>query len=126
MADPTEAAARPPTAPLPQLVVELRDMVVEYVKQETVVPLRQLGRYVGFGIIGSFFLGLGVVLLGVGGLRAVQTETSDTFAGDWSWAPYGIVVVALFAGGALTWGVRNVSRNRSERRALKARKGDAA
>ena len=126
MADPTEAAARPPTAPLPQLVVELRDMVVEYVKQETVVPLRQLGRYVGFGIIGSFFLGLGVILLGVGGLRALQTETSDTFAGDWSWAPYGIVVVALFVGGALTWGVRNMSRNRSERRALKARKGDAA
>lgn len=126
MADPTEAAARPPTAPLPQLVVELRDMVVEYAKQETVVPLRQLGRYLGFGIVGSFLLGLGVVLLGVGGLRALQTETSDTFAGDWSWAPYGIVVVALFVGGALTWGVRNVSRNRNERRALKARKGDAA
>lgn len=125
MADPTEAAARPRSAPLPQLVVELRDMVVEYVKQETVVPLRQLGRYIGFGILGSFLLGLGVVLLGVGGLRALQTETNGTFAGDWSWAPYGIVVLALFVGGLITWKVRNVSRNRSERRSLKAPKGDA-
>lgn len=125
MADPTEAAAKQPTAPLPQLVVELRDMVVEYVKQETLVPLRELGRYIGFGILGSLLLGLGVVLLGVGGLRALQTETGDTFAGDWSWAPYGIVVVALFVGGAFTWMVRDASRNRSERRALKARKGDA-
>ena len=35
----------------------------------------------------SLLLGLGVVLLGVGGLRALQTETGETFTGDWSWAP---------------------------------------
>lgn len=117
MAEPSDAAPQAPSAPLPQLVLELREMVVEYVKQETVVPLKQLGRYIGFGIVGSFLLGLGVVLLGVGGLRALQTETGTTFVGDWSWAPYGIVFVALMLGGMVTWKVRNAALKRKDRRA---------
>jgi uncharacterized BrkB/YihY/UPF0761 family membrane protein len=97
-------------APLPQLVLELRDLVVTYVKQETVVPLRQLGRYAGFGIGGALLLGLGVVLLGVGALRALQTETGDTFTGDWSWVPYLIMVFALVLGAALVWLFRTARR----------------
>jgi len=103
-------------APLPQLVLELRDLIVAYVKQETVVPLKQLGRYAGFGVGGAFLLGLGVVLLGVGGLRALQTETGDTFTGDWSWAPYLITFAALVVGGALTWRTRRSWRARKEQR----------
>ena len=87
---------------MPQLVLELKELVVDYVKQETVVPLRNLGRYLAFGIVGAFLLGLGVVLLGVGGLRALQTETGTTFTGDWSWAPYGIVVVVMLAAEEIT------------------------
>ena len=101
-------------APLPQLVLELRDLVITYLKQETLVPLRQLGRYVGFGIAGSLLLGLGAVLLGVGGLRALQTETGETFTGDWSWAPYLIVFVALLLCGAITWKTRRGWRSRKE------------
>lgn len=99
---------------MPQLVLELKELVVDYVKQETVVPLRNLGRYLAFGIVGAVLLGLGVVLLGVGGLRALQTETGTTFTGDWSWAPYGIVVVVMLLGGALTWKTRAGWRNRKE------------
>lgn len=116
MADTGDAAADAPSAPLPQLVLELRDLVVTYVKQETVVPLRQLGRYVGFGIAGAFLLGLGSLLLGVGGLRALQTETGDTFTGDWSWAPYGITFLALLAAGMLTWAARRSRLDRKERK----------
>jgi hypothetical protein len=115
-----DAASRPPSAPLPQLVLEVRDMVIAYVKQETLVPLRQLGRYIGFGIVGSLLLGFGVVLLGIGGLRALQTETGTTFTGDWSWAPYFIMFGVLLLGGAITWKVRNARRDRSERRAALA------
>jgi hypothetical protein len=104
-------------------VLELRDLVVGYVKQETLVPLRQLGRYVAFGLLGSLLLGLGVVLLGVGGLRALQTETGTTFSGDWSWAPYGIVFVALVTGGAGIWKIRNTSLRRQERRRVAAQEG---
>jgi hypothetical protein len=115
MPETTEPApAASASAPLPQLVVELKEMVVDYVMQETVVPLRNLGRYISFGIVGSFLLGLGVALLGVGLLRALQTETGSTFTGDWSWAPYGIVVVVMLLGGALTWKTRAGWRNRKE------------
>lgn len=103
-------------APLPQLVLELRDLVITYVKQETLVPLKQLGRYAGFGVGGAVLLGIGVALLGVGGLRALQTETGETFTGDWSWAPYLIVFAALLLGSGLTWRTRNSWRRRKEQR----------
>jgi hypothetical protein len=119
MPDATEAAssgAPMSGAPLPQLVLELRDMVVTYVKEQTLVPMRQLGRYLGFGVAGALLLGLGVTLLGVGGLRALQTETGDTFTGDWSWVPYVIVFVALMLGAAITWKTRAGWRARKEAR----------
>ncbi|HEX7521142.1 MAG TPA: hypothetical protein VF441_03685, partial [Acidimicrobiia bacterium] len=76
-------ASAPPIPPLPQMVAELWELVVAYFKQETVVPLQKLGRYLGLGVAGSLLLGLGVVFLGMSGLRALQTETGDTFTGDW-------------------------------------------
>ena len=91
---------------LPQIAVELRDLVVAYIKQETVAPLRQLLRYVAFGVIGALFLGLGAILFGLGGLRALQTETGDTFSDSWSWAPYLITFAALIVGSALVWRTR--------------------
>jgi hypothetical protein len=88
---------------MPTLAGELYDLVRAYAKQETLEPIKGLGRYAAFGVIGSILLGIGVVLLGVGLLRALQTETGDTFDGGWSWAPYVLTllacaVVALLAG----------------------------
>jgi hypothetical protein len=102
-----------PTAALPQLVLELRDLIVAYVRQETITPIKSLGRYILFGLAGALLLGLGVVLLGVGVLRLLQTETGSTFRGDWSWAPYGIVFAVLLVGGAITWKARGVRRARA-------------
>ena len=84
---------------VPQVLGELKEMTVTYAKQETVDPLRSIGRFVGFGVGGSILLGIGLCLLGLAALRALQTETDDTFEGNWSWAPYLIttVVLALFA-----------------------------
>ena len=110
MRDPLETLAG---APLPQIVLELRDLVVAYFRQETIVPLKSLGRYVLFGLAGALLLGTGFVLLGVGALRLLQTETGSTFRGDWSWAPYGIVFVALCVGGAVTWKARGARRARA-------------
>ena len=103
---------RPP--PLPQLILELRELLVAYFKQETVVPLKQLGRYVAYGLIGALLLGLGVVFLGVAGLRALQTETDTALTGSWSWAPYAIMVAVLLAGGAITWMARGAVRRRKD------------
>jgi hypothetical protein len=94
---------------LPVLAEELWQMIVGYFKQETVVPLKGLGRFVAFGIVGSLLLGTGVVLLLLAGLRALQAETGSTFTGNWSWAPYGITIagallVAALAGMAISRG----------------------
>jgi uncharacterized BrkB/YihY/UPF0761 family membrane protein len=104
------------SAPLPQVLRELRDLLVAYFQQETVVPLKQLGRYIVFGVVGALLLGIGVLLLAMSGLRALQDETGTTFTGNWSWAPYGIMFVTLLVGGAITWKARGVQRSRRERR----------
>lgn len=78
---------------LPTLASELWDLVRAYAKQETVQPLKGILRFVGFGLLGGVFLSIGLVLLALGGLRALQTQTGSTFHGNWSWAPYGIVVL---------------------------------
>ena len=113
MVEPPDTPEPSSPASLPQLVLELRDLVLAYLRQETVTPLKSLGRYILFGIAGALLLGLGVVLLGVGSLRLLQGETGRTFRGDWSWAPYGIVVVALVLGAGVTWKARGAARARA-------------
>jgi hypothetical protein len=77
---------------VPSLASELVDLVRAYAKQETVEPLKGLGRYAAFGVAGSLLVGLGVVMVAMALLRALQTET-DVFDGRWSWAPYVITLV---------------------------------
>ncbi len=72
-------------------------LVIAYLKQETVGPLKGLGRFVVFGVVGSVALCIGIVLLAVGLLRLLQGETGSTFAGHLSWAPYAIVAVVGLA-----------------------------
>lgn len=86
---------------LPSLAAELWDLVRAYARQETVEPLKGLGRFVAFGVAGSVMLGTGIVLLVLGGLRALQTETGDAFDGNLSWAPYLIALVVSGGVGAL-------------------------
>lgn len=74
-------------------------MLVGYAKQETLEPLKQLGRYLGFGIAGSLFVFLGAFFAGLATLRLLQTL--DTFSGArWmSLIPYlasiGVLVILL-------------------------------
>ena len=110
----THTDHRPP--PLPQLITELRDLVVSYLKQQTLIPLQQLGRYIGFGLAGSLLLGFGVLFLAMSGLRVLQEESGDTFTGDWSWVPYILVIFALLVGGALVWLARGMGRSKKEAR----------
>lgn len=86
-------ADRPP--PIPQAVGELWQLVLAYFKQETTEPLKRLGRVIGFGIAGSLMLGVGVVFIATGLLRLLQHEGPNTFDGNWTFAPYMIVIVAL-------------------------------
>jgi hypothetical protein len=68
-------------------------LTVDYLKQEVIEPLRGLGRFLYMGIAGSFFLAFGLLLILLGVLRLLQTETGTALNGDWSWVPYAVVVV---------------------------------
>lgn len=93
---------------------ETIDLLKRYVLQETVGPLKGLGRVLIFGMAGAFLLGIGLVVLVLAVLRALQEETGRTFAGHWSWAPYLLTLVAalIALGIVVLMAVRGASRNR--------------
>jgi hypothetical protein len=105
---------------LPTLAGELWEMVVAYAKQETVDPLRNLGRFLAFGVAAVFLLGTGLVLLALAGLRALQTETDGTFDGDWTWAPYLIVVAGTVF--VMVIALRAIGRHKRKARKQGARR----
>ena len=74
-----------------------------HARQETVDPVKALGRYLGFGLAGSALIGLAGIFLTLGLLRLLQTETGSTFTGHLSWVPYIIMFVAslVLAGAAM-------------------------
>ena len=73
-------------------------LIIDYLKQETIGPLKDLGRFVAFRTIGSVFLAIGFVLGLVAILRLLQEETA-VFHGNWSWVPY--LLVAVIAAGMI-------------------------
>ncbi len=95
-------AADPSETSLPAQAAQLWDLVRGYAKQETIEPIKGLGRFLAFGLLGSFLLSVGTLMLVLAGLRALQTETGTVFAGNSSWAPYFIVFVVALALGGLT------------------------
>lgn len=81
-----------PDKSVPQVASELWTLTVDYAKQEIKDPIRGLGSYLLWGSVSMLLIGIGMVLLAIGGLRALQTETGSTFTGSLTWAPYGIVL----------------------------------
>jgi hypothetical protein len=75
-------------------VTELIDLLKRYVLQETVGPLKTMVRTLGFGAAAAVTFGIGGIFLLIGVLRVLETETGSMFTGDWSWAPYGLTVLA--------------------------------
>ena len=62
MANPTE---------LPELVGEFVDLSKEYLRQETMEPAKQLGRYAGFSIAAGFAFAIGLFFLSIAGMRGI-------------------------------------------------------
>lgn len=80
---------------------ELRDLTIRYVKDETIQPLKDLGRFLMWGTIGSLFVAFGTVLLLFGSLRYLQWQF-PVLDGSLSWLPYLIVAVLAVIVMALT------------------------
>lgn len=72
---------------------EVIEFVKTYAKQETLDPLKGAGRWLGFGVAAAFALGLGLMLVLLGVLRAVQTEWDRSSTGSFSWVAYAIVLL---------------------------------
>lgn len=95
-------------------VQDLWKLVVAYFKQETIEPVKGLGRYVGYGLAGSLAVGLGGLLLVLGLLRLLQTETGGAFDGNWSVVPYLITLVVAAAATAAAVGAGSGDRRKAD------------
>ena len=89
------------------------ELVIAYLKQETVNPLKALGNFVAFGTIGSLFLSIGFILLLVAVLRVLQEETA-VFHGNLSWIPY--LIVALLGVGIIALAAWRIVSGPAKRR----------
>jgi hypothetical protein len=98
MASNSPVADQPKT--VPQVLTELRDLLIAYGKQETIEPLKGLGHFVGFGLAAAIVGATGILMLTLGTMRVLQTHTGGSLGGNWNWVPYvaGLVVLgALIA-----------------------------
>ena len=80
---------------------ELRDIAIRYLKEETIKPIKDLGRFIIWGTLGSIFVGFGAVLLLFASLRYLQWQF-PVLNGSLSWLPYVIVAVLALVVIALT------------------------
>jgi hypothetical protein len=97
-----------PATALPGQLADLRDLLIAYLRQETLEPVQQVGRYVAFGLASSACLCVAFVLIGLAGLRALQNETGDHLTGNWSWVPY--LIVAIYAVAVIAWAVSRIAK----------------
>jgi hypothetical protein len=80
-------------------VKDLASTAVAYAKQETVGPLKGLGRFAAAGFASSIFFATSFVLAGLAALRGIQDATGarkgrgGTFSGTLSWIPYLLAVL---------------------------------
>lgn len=98
---------------IPGQAQDLLQLVIGYAKQETLDPIKGLGRFLVWGLAGALVGSLGLVLLLLGGLRLLQSETGTVFDGRLTWVPYLLVIVvgSAIAGGALKGRSRGQRRN---------------
>ena len=80
-----------------EIVADLWQLCRDYAKQETVDPLKVLGRFVGYGVAGSLLLSLGILFGTVAVLRILQNETGSALTGSLDVIPY----LAAFAFAAI-------------------------
>ena len=99
---------RPATRRQSASLGEVIEYVKAYAQQETIGPLKGIGRWIGAGIAGAIALGLGLSMMLLGLLRLIQSEWDSIAEGGSSWLPYFIVLVV--AGVLLLFTVMRINK----------------
>jgi hypothetical protein len=96
-------------------VNELLDLLKRYLLQETVGPLKTIGRTLGFGSAAALLFGISGVFTLLAVLRVLETETGTVFGGSLSWLPYLLTIVAgvILLGAAAAGLLRTPSSGRA-------------
>lgn len=90
-----------------QVLQELWELLKAYAVQETVGPLKDLGRQIGLGLAGALAFSLGYFLIVLGILRWLQFHGPATFqSSNWNFLTY-LLACALLAG-AIALAIRKV------------------
>lgn len=84
-----------------EIVNDLWILCRDYAKQETLDPLKSIGRFLGWGLAGAILLSLGLLLGAVAVLRVLQTQTGDHLTGSWDFVPYVAALAFTVAAAAL-------------------------
>src|SRR6478609_11493338 len=98
---------------IPEVLADLWELLVSYAKQETVEPVKGLGRYIGYGIAASITGSIGILLLTLSGLRYLQDHNDGHLEGHWNWVPYAAALALL--GLLVAIAVRQIRRGGAKR-----------
>jgi hypothetical protein len=71
-----------------EVATDLWQLTRDYAKQETVDPLKSLGKFLAKGVAGALALSLGLLFGALAVLRGLQTETGEHLTGSWDFVPY--------------------------------------
>lgn len=80
---------------LPHKIGEFVDLAKEYLRQETLEPAKQLGRFIGFSLAAALTFAIGGLLLSIAALRGIVALLPD--GPNWSALGYIITAVILLA-----------------------------
>ena len=82
---------------------ELVDLVIAYAKQETLEPLKGLGKNAALGLGGALLLGIGGIFCSLGALRAMQSQTDWFERHNLTYLPYGATILILVVLSVIGW-----------------------
>ena len=100
-----------------EIVNDLWALTRDYAKQETIDPLKSLGRFFGYGLAGSLLSALGLVFGAVAILRLLQTQTGEHLSGSWNFVPYVVALVfTVVCAGLAAYAIKKPVRNQEENR----------
>lgn len=76
---------------LPDMVGDFFDLTKDYLRQETIEPMKRLGRLAAFSAVGAIFFVIAAVFLAVAGMRFIVAAMPDGAI----WSGVGYIAASL-------------------------------